>query len=96
MKTYVFRQRLRLPLLRLIIVVDQLSVLVCGLVHKRWRRHRYTIAGRLETVLVCTVLDDAHFAAALVHIAVLALHLTGGQFRFDLERSVGALIAVRV
>lgn len=76
----------------LLIVV---GLLLGGLVDQRGWRYRNALARGLEAVLIGAVFHDAHFAIG-IHIAILALHLARGQLRFDLEGTIGTLIAVRI
>lgn len=71
------------------------AVLVGGLVDEGGRGDGDALAGGLEAVLGGAVLDHAHLPD-VVHVAVFALHLAGGQLGFYFEGTVRALVAVRV
>lgn len=79
-------------LLGLILIV---GFLLGGLINQCGRCDSDALTRRLEAILVGAILDDTHLAIG-IHIAVFALHLAGGQLGLDLERTIGALIAIGI
>lgn len=71
------------------------GLLLGGLVDQRGWSYGNALARGLEAVLIGTIFHDAHLAVG-INVAVLALHLACGQFRFDLKGTIGTLIAVRI
>lgn len=83
------------PLWALLGFILIVGFLLGGLINQCGRCHSDALTRRLETILVGAILDDTHLAIG-IHIAIFALHLAGGQFRLDLERTIGALIAIGI
>jgi hypothetical protein len=79
-----------------VVVIDGVAVTrTLRLVYQGGWRDSDALARRLEPVLVRTVLHDAHLTQ-VVHVAVLAHHLTGRQLRLYLEAAICSFIAVSI